>query len=247
MGFAIAVVIIVGFLVSVWRSMPHDVDTTTGGHWSTGPSPTVPEALPVIPADVDVHPSSAPTPARRSAALVDPDVLPDPIRRRAPLVESVDVDSAPEVPEVDPDVETTVDEADEGEVDPDPLDETTPYDAKRCWGCSKRCTYRAFRLPEGGTRDEIHRRAEILFRAEHGCASDLDQIDGSDVARVSLSAEELDFDPIAVAKAVGESKRRAWFELCEQCVDDLRARRDNPPDPIVEPAAVVAAAEECPF
>ena len=239
MMVVVASAIVVVFLLTIWRQMPHDVDADAGGHWTPETRPADP-TVPTVPADVDdVNPSSAPTPPRRSAPLVDLDVPSDPIRRCAPLVEPVDVDS-------DPDVETTVDATDEGETDPDPLDEATPYDSKRCWGCEKRCTYRAFRLPEGGTRDEIHRRAEILYRAEHGCASDLDQIDGSDVARVSLSAEELDFDPIAVAKAVGESKRRAWFELCETCVDDLRARRDNPPVPASEPAAV-AAAEECPF
>lgn len=191
-------------------------------------SPPTPPAV-VVPADPCPDPGPDPAPRRRSAPLVD--VVPSdpcPARRTAPIDVSPDPDPDPD-PESEP----------EPEVDP------MPYNGDRCWGCSKRCTYRAFRLPEGGTRDEIHRRAEILYRAEHGCASDLDQIDGSDVARVSLSAEELDFDPIAVAKAVGESKRRSWFELCEQCVDDMRARRDNPPDPIVEPAAVVAA--ECPF
>lgn len=245
MGFAIAVGIIVVFLVSVWRNMPADVDATPGGRWVPETPPAVQGAPTADPADVDVSPSGPPDPARRSAPLVDLDVPSDPVRRRAPLVESVDVDSAPDVPESDPDVETTVDAPDDVETDPDPLDEDMPYDGKRCWGCEKRCTYRAFRIPEGGTRDEIHRRAEILFRAEHQCASDLDAVDGSDVSRVSLSAEELEFDPIAVAKAVGAAKRRAWFELCETCVSDLRARRDNPPVPTMEPADV--AAEECPF
>jgi len=246
MGFAIAVVIVVGFLVSVWRNLPTDVDATPGGHWSPETPTAVRGAPTADPADVDVNPSGPPDPVRRSAPLVDLDVLPDPVRRRAPLVESVDVDSDPDVPDADPDVETTVDAPDEGETDPDPLDSPAPYDGKRCWGCEKRCTYRAFRLPEGGTRDEIHRRAEILYRAEHGCASDLDAVDGSDVARGSLAADELSFDPIAVARSVGESKRRAWFELCETCVSDLRARLDNPPALTVEPAAVVAA-EELPF
>ncbi len=265
MGFAIAVVIIVGFLVSVWRNMPADVDATPGGRW-VPETPTAVQGAPTAdPADVDVNPSGPPDPVRRSASLVDLDVPADPVRRRAPLVESVDVDSDPDVPEAEVDHPTTfgdiglntneevmgyvrarADAPDDGETDPDPLDSPAPYDGKRCWGCEKRCTYRAFRLPEGGTRDEIHRRAEILYRAEHGCASDLDAVDGSDVARGSLAADELSFDPIAVARSVGESKRRAWFELCETCVSDLRARRDNPPALTVEPAAVVAA-EELPF
>lgn len=124
-----AIAILVSFSVLIWRSMPHDVDATTGGHWTPEPTPSVPSA-PAEP-DADPEPTPAPTPARRSAPLVDLDVPADPVRRRAPLVESVDVDS-------DPDVETTVDAPVDVDDDPDPLDEPTPYDGKRCWGCSKR-------------------------------------------------------------------------------------------------------------
>jgi hypothetical protein len=114
MGFAIAVVIIVGFLVSVWRNLPADVDATPGGHWSPE-TPTAVQGAPTAdPADVDVNPSGPPDPVRRSASLVDLDVPADPVRRRAPLVESVDVDSDPDAPDADPDVETTVDAPDDG-------------------------------------------------------------------------------------------------------------------------------------
>ena len=94
------------------------------------------------------------------------------------------------------------------------------FDDRACWGCSKRCTYRGFSVPGGSTADEIKRRAELKYRAEHGgYASDLDAMDGdtNPGAREGFAPSEWEFDPIAVARAVGEAKRRNWYAMTDEC------------------------------
>jgi hypothetical protein len=103
------------------------------------------------------------------------------------------------------------------------------------------------RVPGCSTADAIRARAETRYRAERGYASDRDAADG-DVGNWSdLAGTPSEFNPIAVARAVGEAKRAAWFDLCESCSAFVRAERNAGRNPWrVEPVAVVAA-ETCPF
>jgi hypothetical protein len=113
-------------------------------------------------------------------------------------------------------------------------------------GCAKGCTYRGFRLPGGGIRDAIQRAAEIAYRDSHnGNCKDSEFIADSD-SRDVYDSTESSFNPIEVARAVGRSKRIAWFENCEECCSYLRRCRDDGTDPAApssEPAAVVADCE----
>ena len=123
----------------------------------------------------------------------------------------------------------------------------TVYDGIRCWGCDRGCTYRGMRVPGCGTADAVRAHAERRHRAEFGYAGDLDAADGDLGDWSDLSGTPSEFSPIAVARAVGESKRAAWFELCESCSAFVRAERNAGRNPWrVVPVAVVAA-EECPF
>ena len=123
----------------------------------------------------------------------------------------------------------------------------TVYDGIRCWGCDRGCTYRGMRVPGCGTADAVRAHAERRHRAEFGYAGDLDAADGDLGDWSDLSGTPSEFNPIAVARAVGESKRNAWFDLCESCSSFVRTARREGRDPWrVEPVAVVAA-DDCPF
>ncbi|MBN1772737.1 MAG: hypothetical protein JXB32_15820 [Deltaproteobacteria bacterium] len=179
----------------------------------------------VRPADPCPDPGPDPAPRHRSAPLVD--VVPadpeSPARRTAPIDVSPDPDPDPE-PEVDP----------------------MPYDSDRCWGCSKRCTYRKFRVPEGGTADEVHRVYSSHKAACDGWNNDMSQNDASEGRPQVVTADDLPPSPIEIARAVGRAKRAAWFDFVSQCSEhEASRRRGEVPEVTVEPAAV--AAEECPF
>jgi hypothetical protein len=124
----------------------------------------------------------------------------------------------------------------------------TVYDGSRCWGCERGCTYRGMRVPGCGTADAVRAHAERRHRAEHGYAGDLDAADGDLGDWSDLAGTPSEFNPIAIARAVGESKRNAWFELCESCSSFVRGERNAGRNPWrVVPVAVVAADETCPF
>jgi hypothetical protein len=117
------------------------------------------------------------------------------------------------------------------------------YDSDKCWGCSKACTCRGFRIPGGSTADAIHRAASRAYRAQHGYDPD---VDASEADCGDWHDEPRELDPIAIARHVGEAKRRAWFDLCEQCSTYVAAETAEGRDPwrlVVVDAACVDA--EC--
>ena len=199
-------------------------------------SPPTPPAV-VVTVDPCPDPGPDPAPRRRSAPLVD--VVPSdpcPARRTAPIDVSPD-------PDPDPDPESESESESEPEVDP------MPYDADRCWGCAKHCTYRKFRLPDGGTADEIHRVYDLHRRTVDGWSNDMSQIDASEGRPGSVAYADLPPSPVEIAKAVGRAKRAAWFDFVSQCSSHEAGLQseETAGSTIVEPAAVAVAAEDCPF
>lgn len=96
------------------------------------------------------------------------------------------------------------------------------YDDRVCWGCSRCCTYKSFRLVDPGSEvspaDLESWEADRAYRAEHHGFSRIGLDDlGSTADAIAGGYTPPRTTPIERARLAGESKRRAWRDQCEAC------------------------------
>jgi hypothetical protein len=127
------------------------------------------------------------------------------------------------------------------------------YDDRTCWGCSRGCTYKAFRLVDPGSEcspaDLETWEADRAYRAEHGGFSRIgmdDLLSSSDAIASAYTPPRT--TPIERARLAGESKLRAWRDMCEQCgawvrVNGEDGEREDRVDTSFDPGALEAEGE----